>query len=1220
MVLIRQLNNHKTIASTVQVSRFRTCDVVLLQEPNTTFLRSLNAHGKVFCATGLRRHIRSAIFLKNTSLDLTIVPQFTSPDFVTVQIEGQATMLCSAYLDINKEVWPDILQNLTAHCRRKRIKLVLGLDCNAHSALWGCDTSNGRGDDLDERIIQNGLFVHNVGTTPTFSSHLGESIIDITLSTSPSMVTGWTVSDDPSLSDHRIVEFQVNHIEPGPERLIRNMKNVNWSELATEVGKTVPHSRPALWSIHNLETMCNNLTACIRDSLDRHAPLQKPAKRHAVWWTPECSKARAFCLRLVKKADRAKRSRAENSRLLREQATAAQKRYQKIIKKSKQDSWRHFVSDIDNTADMSKLNKIMKALDGPCVELGLVRDEHGLLADDKQASIELLLAEHFPGSTPSPTDVGGERGISPKALPTRSWLTVPRFRSAVSAFKPGKKEGPDLVRAEFLKVLDDHTVQFLLDLFNASITLGHVPRAWRDVECIFLPKAGKPDYSERRAFRPISLMSVLFKTLERLVLYRLEETALLLHPLHKNQFGGIAGKSTDHALSQVVNTIEHGIGQGKYVCGVFLDIKGAFDNIKYTAILNEFRARGVEDDITNWYQHFLENRFVTATHGSACASVQPESGTPQGGVLSSKCGWNLPTDNFLKLFDNGPVDSSSFIDDNSCLITGVDPTSMYEIMQKYLNYAQSWATANGLTFCPKKSVTVLFSHRKLPQTMKKPPPLFLNGKALPNVKTVKLLGLTLDAKLSFQAHIDQRIKACKIALMRIRPLLQKAWSPSPKQCRWLVDGVIYPMLTYGSLVWAKATERPSVIKKLAKLQRLALLSIANVRFSTPTAALELIYNIAPLHLQVREKARMAFLRLGDGRDKQWLPTYPSHMQRHGHLEYVRRSLPSLDEDDDVIPPIPNWDRLYSVTTERDNPVKTTGTVAYTDGSLIAGRSGSGAYLEVDATPFLSISERLNKCTVFQSELRAICMTTETLLDLGMTDKPVSFHVDSESALNAIGSNIIKSRLVEQTRDILNELATQTPVGLQWVKAHVNIPGNEAADKAAKMGAAHHRLVRSDIAAPRTEMKNHIRALRDLEWKREWQAKPDCRQTKLFIDAPDPSLWKDIKNLRHKEISAIIRFLSGHAFLNRHNTVVKHKLRGSEADHHEEATCRLCEEEEETPAHLVTSCPALCQQRLCSLFFIELDSPPPWSRRLLDFLKLPEIRRLEESDLERTGGI
>lgn len=1225
MVCIRQINCHKSIASTEQVPQYRASDIVLLQEPNTSTIGTLKQKGKVICASGLRRLIRSVIYVSNRAIDVTSLQQFTTPDMATAQIEGQSTIVCSLYLDIKLPVWPSHLQDLILFCTNKNKKLIIGIDCNAHSAMWGCSDSNARGDQLEERIIQNNLFVHNVGSTPTFSSHLGESIIDITLSNSPPVISGWKVSRVPSLSDHRIVEFRANHVKPGPEPLIRNMKKVSWQAVAEDLRSAVPPCLPTWWSVQDLEGMCKDFTNSLRNSIDRQAPLQKPGKRHTVWWNPQCTEARKLCLKLAKKAEKARRARANNSRFLRDQAAAAQKRYQKIIMKAKRDSWREFVSSIDNTADASKLNKIMKALGCPNVELGLVKDDDGHLADDKQASIELMLEEHFPDSTPSPVDVEGDRYIFPKALPSRSWLTRHRFRNAVAAFKPGKKEGPDLVRAEFLKSLDNTTIDFILKLFNASVTLGHVPRPWREVDCIFLPKVGKPDYQERRAYRPISLMSVLFKTLERLVLWRLEETALVINPLHKNQFGGLSGLSTENALSKVVNTIDKGIGQGHYVCGVFLDIKGAFDNLKYASIIKEFKSRGVENEIIDWYQHFLEHRCVTAKHGSASACVQPENGTPQGGILSCKCSWNCPFDNLLKLFDNTPVDSSAFVDDKSLLITGVDPTSMYEMMQRYLNYAQAWATKNGLTFCPNKSVTILFSHRELPKTLKKPPLLYLNGKALPNVSSTKLLGITLDKKLTFQTHIKQRIKACKIALMRIRPLLRKAWSPSPRQCRWLIEGVIYPMLTYGSLVWAKATERPFIIKELAKLQRLALLSIANVRYSTPTAALELIYNIPPLHLQIREKARMSFLRLGDARHTQWTTTYPDRMERYGHLEYIRRSLPLMEEDDDVIPPTPNWDRKYTITTARNNPPTRSGTAAYTDGSLLAGRSGAGAYLEVENAQILCLSERLNKCTVFQSELRAICMTCELLLDLNMTDKPVAFHVDSESALKALDASVIKSRTVEQTRDILTELGSCTPVSLQWVKAHVPkksplyCPGNEQADVAARKGSASNRIQCFDMAAPRTDMRNHIRALRDSEWKKEWQARTDCRQTKLFIDGPEPKIWADIKALRHKEVSATVRFLTGHTYLNRHNVVIKYKVRGQAADTHEEATCRLCEEDEETPAHLVTTCPALSQERFSLLCSPELDTPPSWSRPLLDFLNLPQIRQLEVSDLETAGG-
>ena len=197
----------------------------------------------------------------------------------------------------------------------------------------------------------------------------------------------------------------------------------------------------------------------------------------------------------------------------------------------------------------------------------------------------------------------------------------------------------------------------------------------------------------------------------------------------------------------------------------------------------------------------------------------------------------------------------------------------------------------------------------------------------------------------------------------------RVWSPRPELCRWLYTGVICPMLTYGSLVWARAVTRPHIKKELYKLQRLGLLSIANVRKSTPTRALEIIYNITPLHLQIVEKARMAFLRLGELQRVEWTSVYHDRLQRRGHIAELRESLPEI-EVDDMITPIPNRDKRYTVTVVKGIKVLEKGIEAYTDGSLMAGRSGAGVYIQSDTEELLCISERLPTCTVFQSELRA----------------------------------------------------------------------------------------------------------------------------------------------------------------------------------------------------------------------------------------------------------
>jgi hypothetical protein len=66
------------------------------------------------------------------------------------------------------------------------------------------------------------------------------------------------------------------------------------------------------------------------------------------------------------------------------------------------------------------------------------------------------------------------------------------------------------------------------------------------------------------------------------------------------------------------------------------------------------------------------------------------------------------------------------------------------------------------------------------------------------------------------------------------------------------------MLTYRSDVWGQAAQKNTISKKLC---RLGLTAITYVRQGTPTMGLELIYNLPPLHLWIKECALGTFLRL-----------------------------------------------------------------------------------------------------------------------------------------------------------------------------------------------------------------------------------------------------------------------------------------------------------------------------------------------------------------------
>lgn len=71
--------------------------------------------------------------------------------------------------------------------------------------------------------------------------------------------------------------------------------------------------------------------------------------------------------------------------------------------------------------------------------------------------------------------------------------------------------------------------------FRASITLAYIPKAWRKVRVVFIPKAGKRDKTAPKVFRPISLSYDLLKTMEKIVHFFVKSTSFVEIPPSKCQ-------------------------------------------------------------------------------------------------------------------------------------------------------------------------------------------------------------------------------------------------------------------------------------------------------------------------------------------------------------------------------------------------------------------------------------------------------------------------------------------------------------------------------------------------------------------------------------------------------------------------------------------------------------------------------------------------------------
>ena len=125
---------------------------------------------------------------------------------------------------------------------------------------------------------------------------------------------------------------------------------------------------------------------------------------------------------------------------------------------------------------------------------------------------------------------------------------------------------------------------------DRSYTLGYVPKEWRKVKVVFIPKAGKRDTDLPKSFRPISLATFLLKTMEKIIDSYLRNGVLKRQPLNEYQFAYQSGKSTDTALHHLVQKVENTLKNKEIALVAFLDIEGAFDNTSYFFIERAARA------------------------------------------------------------------------------------------------------------------------------------------------------------------------------------------------------------------------------------------------------------------------------------------------------------------------------------------------------------------------------------------------------------------------------------------------------------------------------------------------------------------------------------------------------------------------------------------------------------------------------------------------------
>ena len=128
---------------------------------------------------------------------------------------------------------------------------------------------------------------------------------------------------------------------------------------------------------------------------------------------------------------------------------------------------------------------------------------------------------------------------------------------------------------------------WLSTFFSRVVALGVLPKAWRKAKVIAIGKPGK-DPKIASNYRPISLLSVCYKLLERVILQRI--SPLVEQTLSPDQAGFRKSRSTCDQVAALTTYIENGFQENLKTGAVFLDLTAVYDSLAYWALQSPLDA------------------------------------------------------------------------------------------------------------------------------------------------------------------------------------------------------------------------------------------------------------------------------------------------------------------------------------------------------------------------------------------------------------------------------------------------------------------------------------------------------------------------------------------------------------------------------------------------------------------------------------------------------
>ncbi len=623
-------------------------------------------------------------------------------------------------------------------------KFVIGGDFNAKHTDWGSRLTTTKGKELHQAIIKYNCNWHSTGKPTYWPSDLNKTpdLIDFFITRKIPVDYIQVQEGMDSTSDHSSILMIISDtiITNDKHPLLTN-KYTDWKKFRNELNNSIILKT----QLSSEETLEQEVEKLVKDI------------QHAAWKSTnttnkkiagKCYPMEIKSLVIEKRSTRREWQRTRDPTVKNKLNNLTQ-RIRREIREFKNKSINSYLRSLtyDKDSDYS-LWKATKYLKRPVMHIPPIRTNNGHLAKTKEEKAERF-ADHLertfqPNLTTlnqQDTLIENQTTILRQEIPLTNAKEVKQEIKSHVVLK--KSPGFDLITGEILKQLPNKAIKKISDIINASFRLRYVPLTWKFAEVIMIPKPGKPP-SELASYRPISLLPVMSKLFERLLLKRIKPEIEKSGAVPSHQFGFREKHSTIDQVHRITDLIEKSLEERKICSAIFLDIAQAFDKVWLDGLIFKLE-KTLPFEYCELLKSYLKRRYFRVKQEGVYSSIkEAKAGVPQGSVLGPFL--------FVVFTSDIPQTSNTtiatFADDTAILAVGDTISEVTLKLQVAINNIQDWLAKWRIKVNESKSTHINFTNKSI-----EPLPVTLNNIPVPHANQAKYLCMNLDAMFKWKVPV-----------------------------------------------------------------------------------------------------------------------------------------------------------------------------------------------------------------------------------------------------------------------------------------------------------------------------------------------------------------------------------------------------------------------------------------------------------------------------------